>query len=306
MTTSSNEDTLPPGTELVGKWNGKTYRLDRLLGSGANGQVYLASFGPLAVALKLGGDPADLQGEANILAALDKRHKDRRRAFLLDVDDATAAGVDRPFYVMRYVKGSPLDVYMRDQGSHWFGVIGSRLLERLGRLHGAGWIFGDLKIDNVLVGEYGRVELVDFGGVSEIGRSVRQFTEIYDRGYWHAGSRSAEPGYDLFAAAILWLHALDGKRLLVLTRTVLPQNRNVGELMKLVRSHPRLATAESWMEKALHGKFADTAEAVEEWGQYVRRSGSPTRKERVPLWMAGMLAGSIVLCASLAAFWLLN
>lgn len=306
MTTSSDKQPLPAGTILTGKWNGKSYHLERLLGLGANGQVYLASMGGRSLyAVKMGLEAADLQGEANILASLDFTEKGRR-PFLMDVDDAVLDGREVPFYVMRYIQGSPVKDHLRKNGSLWFGVIGYRLLERLAMLHEAGWVFGDIKSDNVLVNDYGRVELVDYGGMTAIGRSVRQFTELYDRGYWSAGSRTADPAYDWFAVAILWIHALDGKRLIQLSRTLIPQNRHPRELMKLVRTHPRLRPMQGWMEKALEGRFLDSRDACSQWRESLREAQSAKpAAAHVPGWMAGLLAASIVLCTSLA-IWLLQ
>jgi len=307
VTTSSEKGLLSKGTEIRGKWNGKRYRLEKLLGLGSNGQVYLASSEKrLSYAVKIGHEAAELQGEVNILTSLDRSEKGRP-PFLLDVDDAVVAGKNVPFYVMRYVPGIPLKAFLRQHGPHWMGVIGYRLLERLAQLHEAGWVFGDIKSENVLVGEYGRVELVDFGGASAIGRSVRQFTEIYDRGYWSAGSRTAEPSYDLFAVGLLWLHAMDGKRLVQLTRTLIPQNRHPRELMKLVKSNPRLQPLEGWIEKALAGQFSSTRESSREWREAVRLSQKPKApSDRIPAWMAGLLGAAIVICTSLATIWLLQ
>ncbi len=306
MTTSyDKQQPLPARTEIRGKWNGNLYRLDRLLGQGANGQVYLASSGKRNnYAVKIGLEAAELQGEANILASLDHSEKDRP-PFLLDVDDCILEGKEAPFYVMRYIPGIPVKLYLREKGPHWLGVIGFRLLERLTQLHEAGWVFGDIKSDNVLVGEYGRVELVDYGGMSAIGRSVRQFTEIYDRGYWSAGSRIAEPAYDHFAVAVLWLHALDGKRFMQLTKTLIPQNRHPRELMGLVRSNPRLLPLEPWMHKALTGQFRHSREACQHWRDTVRSAQKATASnDRIPGWMAGLLTASIIVSISLAAVWL--
>ncbi|MFC4600591.1 serine/threonine protein kinase [Cohnella hongkongensis] len=307
MTTSSDQEALPRGSVIRGIWNGKSYRLERLLGWGSNGQVYLASTGARAYcAVKIGHEAAELQGEVNVLSSLNHSEKGRP-PFLLDVDDAVVGGKKIPFYAMRYVPGIPLKAYLKSNGAHWMGVIGYRLLERLAHLHEAGWVFGDIKSDNILVGEYGRVELVDYGGVSAIGRSVRQFTEIYDRGYWSAGSRVADPAYDLFAVGLLWVHALDGKRLVQLTRTLIPQNRHPRELMKLVRTNPKLQPVEGWIEKALTGQFASTRDSTREWREAVRISQLPSpNDDRVPGWMAGLLGAAIVLSTTLAAVWLLD
>ncbi len=309
MTTLSEKNHLPPGTVVTGKWNGKKYKLERLLGVGSNGQVYLASSGRSICALKFGIESAELQGEANVLASLDGAGRGYGKPpFLLDVDDYTLEGRDFPFYAMRYIPGTPLKSYLRRHGSGWIGVIGYRLLERLAELHEAGWVFSDLKSDNILVHDYGRVELVDYGGATAIGRSVRQFTEIYDRGFWSAGSRKADPAYDWFAFGLLWLHALDAKRLLQLSRSRLPQDRGIEDLMKLVRTHAGLRPMEQWLEKAFHGDFKDSRDALEQWRQAHRKSGGETRRHiaEIPAWMAGLLVVSAALCASLAAIWLLH
>ncbi len=44
---------LAPGTAIQGKWNGKSYRLLKQLGKGANGIVYLAEASGGQVALKI-------------------------------------------------------------------------------------------------------------------------------------------------------------------------------------------------------------------------------------------------------------
>jgi len=303
---TSSEKQLSPGTILTGKWNGRKYKLERLLGVGANGQVYLATYGRAACAIKLGKDVSDLQAEANILASLD--HREKKQPFLLDVDDAMLNGNQVPFYVMQYVPGTAVRTYLRKHGTEWFGVIGYRLLRRLSELHEAGWIFGDIKNDNILVSDYGRIALVDYGGMTASGRGIRQFTEIYDRGYWSAGSRTADPAYDWFSTAVLWIHALDEKRLLHLTRTLLPQNRDPGELLGLVKSHPSLKPLSGWFERALYGRFETTQEAAESWREAVHAASgakSPSAP-RVPGWMAGVFALSLLLCISLMAIWLFS
>ncbi|WEK54292.1 MAG: protein kinase [Candidatus Cohnella colombiensis] len=307
MTTSAEIVPLPPGTMLRGKWNGNSYRLEKLLGLGTNGQVYLAvSNGYYRCAVKLGLELAELQGEANLLASLDAAEK-HRKPFLIDVDDAVIADREVPFYVMKYVTGIPVKAYLRKNGSDWMGVIGYRLLERLAQLHEAGRVFGDIKSDNVLVGDYGKVELVDFGGLSEIGRSVRQYTEICDRGYWLAGARTADPAYDWFGVAMMWIHAIDGKRLNQLTKTLLPQNRHPQEVMRLVRSHSKLRRVETWIEKALAGQFSNTDEAAKQWREcFIPNVKSLRTTSRVPRWMTNLLVGSIIVFVSVAALFYLQ
>lgn len=296
--TTSFELKLTPGTVLTGKWKQGRYRIERLLGEGANGKVFLVEHQRAMYALKVGQDAVDLQSEINVLKnmALQKR---KSEPFLVAVDDFTHdGGKDYPFYVMRYVRGNPLHEYLHKEGADWFPLIGFHLLKKLASLHEAGWVFGDLKQENVLVGEYGRVELVDYGGVTAKGKSVRQFTEVYDRGYWNAGSRSAEGAYDLFSFAVLCIHLFEGKQLLHMTQTLLPQNRQVDELHKLAEGNRALKPFAGWLLKAMRGGFGDAREGAAAWQRLMYSSGVRMKRSRTTRWMTGLFAGSMALLAA--------
>lgn len=60
--------------------------------------------------------------------------------------------------------------YIAQHGADWFPLLGLNLLRSLGELHRERWIFGDLKLENIIVGEYGEVDLIDFGGATPFGR----------------------------------------------------------------------------------------------------------------------------------------
>ncbi len=63
---------LAPGTAIQGKWNGKSYRLLKQLGKGANGIVYLAEASGGQVALKISGDSMSVTSEVNVLKSFSK------------------------------------------------------------------------------------------------------------------------------------------------------------------------------------------------------------------------------------------
>ncbi|MFS0725051.1 serine/threonine protein kinase [Paenibacillus sp. 1P07SE] len=301
---TSVEPKLARDTVITGKWKQNRYRIERLLGEGANGRVYLVERGGAWYAFKVGSDAVDLQSEVNVLKSL-AQHQRGEEVFLVDVDDYRGKdGKEHPFYVMRYVRGLSLLDYLNREGTEWFPLVGFHLLNKLAGLHASGWVFGDLKLENVLVGDYGRAQLVDYGGVSAIGKSVRQFTEIYDRGYWSAGSRTADPQYDLFSYAVLCIQLFESKRLAELTRTLLPQNRVPEELMKLTQDQPALKPFAGWLRKALHGGYADTREAAAAWQRLAHRPGS-RRRSAAPRWMRRLLLVSALLFAA-SMIWLIR
>lgn len=279
--------------------------MERELGQGANGRVFLVSRAGSFYAMKVSDDPVDLQAEANVLKRLSMTDGSFRR-FLVDVDDFQENGKRYPFYVMKYVKGVHLQDYLRRKGKDWFPLIGLRLLEKLRELHRKGWIFGDLKRENILVSGYGDVELVDFGGVTPKGRAVKQFTEIHDRGYWDAGSRSADEAYDLFAFAILCLQ-MCGRKPESFAKHVLPQNRNVGELLDQARNDPECRAYLPFLEKALLGTYTSSEEAYAEWK---RLCLTPQRKQSVPVAdkkherrLTAVFAASLILFAAAVMYY---
>ena len=257
---------FPIGAFIHGRWNRRRYRVERLLGEGANGRVYLVSAGTAMFALKTGHDMLDLQSEVNVLKSL-AQSSDSFRDYFVDADDAEWQGETIPFYVMKYVRGQSLSDFLKAQGPEWLYVIGYHLLRKLNELHRHGWVFGDLKVENMIISEYGRVELVDYGGVSAIGKSIKQFTEIYDRGYWRAGSRVADEGYDLFSFAVLCLQ-ITGEPGKSDYAQVLPQNRGKDYLLDELKQRPLLHNVAPVLEKAIRGQYRSSAEASLEWRRH--------------------------------------
>lgn len=204
---------VPPGTVIRGKWHHCRYTVVRPLGSGATGKVYLAQSGSGRVAVKIGHDSMSITSEVNVLRQFSKVQGNILGPSLMDVDDWQRPEGTAPFYVMEYLRGEPLLSFIQKRGEEWIGIFIVQLLADLDRLHRAGWVFGDLKPDNLLVvGPPPRVRWFDVGGTTLLGRSVKEYTEFFDRGYWGLGSRKAEPSYDLFAVAMIMMNAAYPRR----------------------------------------------------------------------------------------------
>ncbi|MCJ8015062.1 serine/threonine protein kinase [Paenibacillus sp. KQZ6P-2] len=311
MTTSSNP-AYPAGTVITGKWRKGRFVIRRMLGKGANGIVYLVQKegSSIPYALKMGYDTLDLQSEINVLMSLQSKRKSSdsskggsRMSYLLEVDDFRGQDGDIPFYVMRYIRGSSLHHFIRKRGREWIGLTGLRLLEKLSGLHRSGFIFGDLKPENVMVSDVGHVELIDYGGVSSIGRSVKQFTEWYDRGYWNAGSRTSDEGYDLFAFAVLIIQLLDGEELKNAASQHLPQTRSPGQLLSLVQRSSSLKPYSEWLKRAIRGDFSSSQEALKLWKETIYTPALVGKLPgKTPRWLINAFALSVIIVC-LACVW---
>jgi len=166
--------------DLVGQVVGN-YSLDRYLGEGAFGAVFLSTQLVLGrplrrVALKLshrtgltGADAAQLLVDAFQLAyAMDRITDTVAKLHLVHLHDAGVTATGRAYLTMEYVDGGTLaDRFSRqrkvdaDQLTTW-AVQVATALGALHRLHEP-VVHRDLKPDNVLLGLDNRVRLVDFG-----------------------------------------------------------------------------------------------------------------------------------------------
>lgn len=157
-------DLLAPGTH-VGR-----YRIGRPLGEGGMGVVYEAHDPELdrSVALKL----VDVR-------ASDESRRERRRTRFVREAQALAqlthpnvvtvydvgASADRVYISMELVQGRTLFEYCAEKGRTVGDVVRAYVAagEGLAAAHRAGIVHRDFKPQNVLVGEDGRVRVIDFG-----------------------------------------------------------------------------------------------------------------------------------------------
>lgn len=148
------------------------YRIERLLGQGAMGSVYLGVDPSLdrQVAIKTVKD-LDLEESAKRRFLERFRNEARAAARLshpsivqvFDVGEDPDVG---PYLVLEFVKGPSLKQVLRERGplgATELVAVAHQLGEALDTAHAAGIIHRDVKPDNVLVGEDGRAKLADFG-----------------------------------------------------------------------------------------------------------------------------------------------
>ncbi len=258
MNTWKNQCNYPPGTIIQGKWYNRQYLIIKKLGHGANGVVYLVQGKDGKAALKMGDDSFSMTSEVNVLKAFAKAQGAALGPSLLDVDDWQYGNHLIPFYVMEYIHGPDLLAFIRKQGDSWIGIMIIQLLHILEELHEKGWIFGDLKPDNLIVtGPPARIRCIDVGGTTKEGRAIKEFTEFYDRGYWGLGSRKAERSYDLFSTAMIAIH-------LAYPNRFSKQGDGLTQLQSSIHSSENLRRLEPVLIKALTGRYIRAVEMKEE------------------------------------------
>lgn len=262
---------LRPGTVIAGKWHKNRYLIKKRLGHGAVGTVYLCDYNGKEAALKISDKGSSVTMEVNVLKTFQKVQGNRLGPSLIDVDDwSDTSGTRYSFYVMEYLRGKQLATFLQKYGEEWLGIFMLQLLDDLENLHRSGWVFGDLKNDNLLV-TYPppRVRWIDVGGTTQLGRSIKEYTEFYDRGYWGMGTRKAEPSYDLFALVMVILHVYHPQRF---EKGSSPEKTL---LIKLQRTQ-QLKKFEPSFKKALYGRYTSSLQMRKDLSSIIMKEPGKT------------------------------
>jgi len=201
------------------------YEVDRLLGTGAMGLVYLGRDPELdrPVAIKTVRD-LDLEPEAKA-TFLDRFRNEARAAARLhhpsivqvyDVGEDDKLG---PFLVFEYVPGSSLKQVLRSQGplppARLLALAG-QVAEAIDTAHAAGIIHRDIKPDNLLLTSDGRTKLADFGVARVPNAALTREGQFLGTPCYAAPETLERARYgvasDLFSFAAVLYEALSGVR----------------------------------------------------------------------------------------------
>lgn len=243
---------LARGRVIQGAWHHHTYVIKEKLGEGKVGTVYLCKHKNRLYALKISKSNLSLTSEVQTLKKLQhvKVQGKSLGPSLFDVDDWEGERNRRfTFYVMEYIEGMNLSTFIQKHGEEWVGIFLLQILEQLEQLHRLGYAFGDLKNENIIVeGQTAFARLIDLGGVTPLGQSIKEYTVFYDRAYWYLGKRKAEPSYDLFATAMVTVA--------IFYPNLFKRSTNsLSFIQHKINSHPALRKLRPILFKALQGIY---------------------------------------------------
>jgi len=205
---------LQPGAIVNGR-----YRVERLIGRGGFGMVFLARDLTLKapVALKF-FDPQSLHDRKKFLRVqreinLSRRISDPRIVKIFSLE--TWSGIW--FMAMELVQGQNLKERLKESGPfRWeeFRPLFSEILKGVGSLHEQGIIHRDLKPSNIMVGPGGEIKILDFGLAKEIGdlEKTSSIGEIVGSPYYlspeQIQGRELGVASDIYQLGILLFQAL--------------------------------------------------------------------------------------------------
>ena len=169
-------DGLNPGDEIAG------YRVERELGAGGMGMVYLVLQPSLGKRFALKLLPAFLSTEPEFVGRFEREMRTVSRLDHPHIVATTNAGTTggRVWYTMTYVRGIDAAQALRDApvGLRPDRVIGivDAIADALDFAHRQGVAHRDVKPGNILLGDDGRVFLTDFGIAKVVGETSTMTT----------------------------------------------------------------------------------------------------------------------------------
>jgi serine/threonine protein kinase len=200
------------------------YKVQKLLGAGGMGAVFLADDLTLERAVAIKVLPPDMSRDERVVARFQREAK-------------TAAKLDHPniipihrvesesgihYFVMKYVTGRSLES-MLDAGKPLPIPFAMRILAEaaaaLGHAHARGVVHRDVKPANIMLGQDDQVVLTDFG-ISKVGDLTAQLTQtgmIIGTPHYmapeQATGREVDGRADQYSLAVLGHHLFTGKLL---------------------------------------------------------------------------------------------
>jgi serine/threonine protein kinase len=243
---------------------GTRYELESEIGRGGMGVVYAVYDRQLDRRVALKALDLALAGEAQLIARLE-------HPAIVPIYEAGRLPDGRAFYAMKLVTGARLDQHLAGTASldERLRVI-RRIGEALAFAHARGVIHRDLKPQNVMVGEFGEVYVMDWGVEAVAGTPA-----------FRAPDARLDQRSDIYA--------LGAMLLLVLPASAPPALRAIAA--KAMRTDPNARYADVPSLLADMGRFQE-GRAVEAWAEplwhRLRRFAS---RNAVLLWLLAAYAG---------------
>ncbi len=189
---------------ILGKWHNNKYTVLSKLGEGGIGAVYkVKDVNGNIRALKISQDVNSITREFDIISKL-KHLKSIPKAY--ELDDYKKNGNIYYFFVMDYIEGYNIKELirhgkLRDEDIIGIGIILLNILEKIYKM---GYVYADIKPDNIMIDrKKKKVSFIDFGGVIEIGQGIREFTPAYNTFSWGIDTNDDHMTYIIFSVAMM-------------------------------------------------------------------------------------------------------
>lgn len=251
---------------VKGRWSGKTYTLLKKLGAGGIGEIYLvADDDGKSYAMKISQDLVSITKEYSNL------NKFSCMCFapnVYELDDCEKNNKLYHFFIMEFIEGYTLrDAISKEKLSFCSKLdIVTIVAEVLKGINEQGYVYTDLKYENIMIDKRNRlIRLIDLGSITPIGDRVKEYTPMYDRSNWNAGSRTADLSYQVFAIIILLISML-------LNKDINPEAEKLSVVLSRLKKCSFPQGLYDMVNSCLDGSIADCGSLCDRLGTICRFS----------------------------------
>ncbi|WP_255950997.1 Stk1 family PASTA domain-containing Ser/Thr kinase [Streptomyces odontomachi] len=204
---------------LIGQVLDDRYRIDALIATGGMATVYRAVDTRLDRVLALKVMHPALAADASFVERFIREAKSVARLSHPNVVGVYDQGTDGPYVylAMEYVPGCTLRDVLRERGALRPRAaldILEPVLAALGAAHRAGFVHRDMKPENVLIGDDGRVKVADFGLVRAVDTVTSTTGAVLGTVSYLAPEQiehgTADPRVDVYACGVVLYEMLTG------------------------------------------------------------------------------------------------
>lgn len=246
------------GRFLTGKWNGNRYEILYKLGEGGIGSVYKVrdNVGKYR-ALKLSKEVTSITREYNVLKALEQLECVPK---VYEIDDYQRNGEVYYFFVMDFVDGYNLKQFLGKTNIKLKEIIkiGIILLNILEKIYKMGYIYSDIKLENIMLDKNRKnITIIDFGGAVEEQYGVREYTPTYNMLSWGVCLDKKYPENIIFSVTMIMINMMTKDEF----NPILNSIKQVIDKLYLLKIHAQLKKV---LRKALNGGYNNIDRYIEQ------------------------------------------
>ena len=171
---------MPPFPQIDG------YRITRLIGQGGMARVYAAVEAELEreVAIKVVRLDPDRDAEIASRLEFEARSLARlRHPHIVELYRFGRLSTSALYYVMPLLSGGDLGHWLKPVAENKVKALVCDLLDALGHAHQAGIVHRDVKPENILFDQHGRVQLADFGAAFALDNTSSTTSRLTQEGF---------------------------------------------------------------------------------------------------------------------------
>ncbi|WP_069650625.1 protein kinase domain-containing protein [Caloranaerobacter ferrireducens] len=195
---------LKRGDKIEGKWYKNEYTVLEKIGQGGVGTVFkVIDYRGYVKALKISEDIMSLTREFEIIQKLPLLNNIPK---VYEIDDWVYKNRRYYYIVMEYIEGDNLKEIINKDKLSIREVLGISLILSglINKLYQMGYIYGDLKLENIIVDrKTKKVMFVDFGGVFKKNGCIKEFTPTYDINSWGIENKNSHIERLIFSTTML-------------------------------------------------------------------------------------------------------